>query len=355
MSNERIKTALVGCGNVAKPYADDLQVSEYIELVGFTDIDTKRAEEFAQTYGGKAYATLEDLLADDDIPLIINLTIHFVHYEVILKCLQAGKHVHTEKPFAFTYKEAKELVDLAEAKGLRLSSAPTSYMGDAQTTAWKAVNEKKAGEIKLVYAEVNHDRIESWHPNPIPFYKVGPLWDVGIYAITLMTAVCGPVKSVTGQSRIVAPKRTTFEGKDFELSTPDFYVALLDFANGVTGRLTANFYAAGCKQGGSLEFIGDKGYVYLGNFQDFSAPVEYGEYRKEWIPLPHVDPPLKINRYARGVEELGRALSRGEPHRAQGAHAAHVVEIIEAILKTTETGGTLELTSSFTQPTPLLD
>src|SRR5690606_41183374 len=124
MSESPLRIGIVGCGNIAGPYARTLQPYPQIELLGASDIDPERAVALVEAYGGQVYPTLDDMLADDRIDLVVNLTIHHAHPAVITRCLEAGKHVHSEKPLALTYGEAKQLVELAEAKGLRLSCSP---------------------------------------------------------------------------------------------------------------------------------------------------------------------------------------------------------------------------------------
>ena len=156
--------------------------------------------------------------------------------------LNAGKHVHSEKPLAMTYAEAKALVDLAQAKGLRLSCSPITFMGEAQQTAWKAIREGRLGPVRVVYAEANHGRIESWHPNPEPFYQVGALFDVGVYLLTLVTTMFGPARRATAYATVLYPDRVTKEGRPFHIATPDWVVAAVELANGTVVRLTTNFY-----------------------------------------------------------------------------------------------------------------
>lgn len=353
MSSQKIRLAVVGCGNIANAYAERLTTYPTCELVGFSDLDPARAQAFAAKYGGKAYPSLTAMLADPTIELVVNLTIHFAHYEVIKQCLHAGKHVYTEKPLAVHYAEAKELVELAAAKKLRLGSAPITYMGEAQQTAWKELRGGKAGKIRLVYADINHGRIEAWHPNPEPFYAVGIQWDVGVYPLTLLTTMFGPVRRVTATGKVVYPHRQTKEGRKFTITTPDYVLALLEFEEGLTARLSANFYVQGGKQGGGLEFSGDDGSVYLGSFQDFGAPVEFAPLNQPFTPVPPVRTPFKGTEFARAVEEMTQAMLAGKPQRATGAQAAHVVEILEAMGTSMKHGGPVAVTSNFTPPAPM--
>lgn len=350
----KIKVAIIGCGNIATRYAEQISTYPQVEITGFQDLMPERAQEFATKYGVRTYATIEEVLADPAVDLVVNLTIHHVHAAVIRQCLEAGKHVHTEKPLALDVPTANELVALAAARGLRLSSAPITFMGEAQTAAWNLIREGKAGTIRMVYAEVNHGRIETWHPNPEPFYDVGILWDVAVYPLTLLTSFFGPVRRVTAIERLLYPDRVTKEGRPFSLTTPEFSLALLEFEEGPLARLTANFYVEGSKQGGSLEFHGDLGRIYLGHFQNFAADVEFGLYGQpyEKQPLPR---PLSgwIGEFGRGVDEMATAMLEDRPQRATGAQAAHVVEIITAIQRSASTSQPVEVTSDFVRPTPV--
>ena len=175
-----MKVAFVGCGNIADRYAASIAASDAVELVGATDVAPGRADAFAARFGGKTYPTLEALLADDAVDTVVNLTPPQQHASVTGAGLEAGKHVHSEKPLALSSSEAQALVELAAARGLRLSSAPTTLLGEAQQTAWKLIREGVIGNVRAVYAEVNWGRIEEWHPDPTALYAVGQIVEVGV-------------------------------------------------------------------------------------------------------------------------------------------------------------------------------
>jgi predicted dehydrogenase len=352
MEERRLRVAIVGCGNIAGPYAKTMQPYKQLELVGATDLIPQRAEDLVARYGGVVYPTLDDLLADETVDVVLNLTIHHAHPTVIAQCLNAGKHVHSEKPLAMTYTEARALVDMAEAKGLRLSCSPITFMGEAQQTAWAVIRDGRLGRVRLVYAEVNHGRIEAWHPSPEPFYKVGALFDVGVYPLTLVTTFFGPARRVTAYGTVLHPDRLTREGRAFHIDTPDLVVAAIELADGTVVRLTTNFYVGPTKQRG-LEFHGDLGSLHLGCFQEFHAPVEYAGYGGRYEPVRYLREPFKGIEWARALVELADAIASGRPQRATGAQAAHVVEILCAITTSAGEGGPVEITSSFTPPSPM--
>ena len=353
MSTKPLRVGIVGCGNIAGPYARTLAPYPQIELAGATDIDLSRAQALVDQFGGSVYASLDDMLADPSIDLIINLTIHHAHPAVITQCLNAGKHVHSEKPLALTYAEAKELVALADAKGLRLSCSPITFMGEAQQTAWKTIRDGKLGEVRVVYCEVNWGRIESWHPNPGPFYEVGALFDVGVYPLTLVTTFFGPAKKVIAYGKVLYPNRVTKDNIPFHIDTPDWVVAAVELENGTVVRLTTNFYVGQHSKQKGLEFHGDLGSLYLGSFQDFQAPVEFAEFRGIYEAVPPVKEPFPGTEWGRAVVEMADAIAENRPQRATGAQAAHVVEILCAIQQSYTEGHPVEVHSTFTQPAPM--
>ena len=350
MNREKARAAIVGCGNIAATYVEQIRQYPGVELLGFVDAIPARAQQFADEHGGTAYADLQELLHDDRVELVINLTIHHAHVEIITRCLQADKHVYTEKPMAMSHAQAVELVELAERRSLRLGSAPITYMGEAQQTALQLLRQGKAGRVRVVYAEVNHGRIETWHPNPIPFYEAGILWDVGIYPLTVLTAFLGPVRRVTAIGKIVHPDRTTLDGQKFRITYPDFTLAVIEFEQGPLLRLTASFYARDSKQRSSVEFHGDDGMVYLGSCFHYNASVEFAEYGQEHLAIPLVREPFDGVEYVRGLRELIEAMRANRPHRASAEHAAHVVEVIAALETSMKRQQTIAVNSSFVQP-----
>lgn len=356
MSNPKpLNVAIVGCGNISQKYAKTIVAhADKLKLVGATDIRQEAADKLVAEFGGKAYASLDELLADPQVDVVVNLTIHQAHTEVITKALNAGKHVHSEKPLTLNVGEAMELVALAERKKLRLSSAPITFMGEAQQTAWKLIREGKLGEIRVVYAEMNWNRIERWHPAPEGFYEAGALADVGVYPLTVLTTILGPAKRVSAFGKVVKPERTTAQDRTFTIaSTPDWICANIEFASGAVCRLTSSFYVGPTKQHG-IEFHGDLGSMWLQSPHNFEVKVEFCPWdSKEWVVVPPIREPYIGVDWARGLTEMYDAIRDNRPQRATGAQAAHVVEIIFGAYKAAQTGHAVDLKSTFTPPTPM--
>lgn len=350
---QHFNVAIIGCGNIAKSYAKSFQPYTAIRLIGAADLDPARAAAFAAEFGGTAYPDVESLLADTAVDLVVNLTIHHAHFEITRQCLNAGKHVFSEKPLTLTYEEARTLVDLADSKGLRLGSAPITFMGEGQQTAWKMIRDGAIGQVRVAYAEVNWARIEKWHPNPMPFYDVGPLFDVGVYPLTILTTLFGPARRVTAYGTVVYPDRVTLDGTPFHLNTPDFIVTLVEHASGTVTRLTANFYVPGGSKQIGIEFHGDDGSLYLHDWHNFESPVELRAYDTAYAPAPLIKTPYQGVEWSRGVVDMVAAIRDGRPQRATGAQAAHVVEILTATAASYTQGGPVTLTSTFPPPAPM--
>ena len=350
---EQTGVAIVGCGNIAGGYAKDLAVYPEIDLVGCFDIDRGKAQALADEYGGHVYESLESLLDDDEVEIVVNLTIHHAHYDVTRQCLEAGKHVHSEKPLALTLEEGRRLVDFAKEEGVRLGCSPFNHLGEAQQTAWKEVRDGYTGPVRIVYAEVNHGRIETWHPNPAPFYEVGPWYDVGVYPLTLLTSMFGPVRSVQATGKVLYPDRVTTGGMNFHIDTPDSVIAMVELADGPIARLSVNFYVCTTRQKG-LEFHGDEGTVHVGCFQDCAAAVTRARPGEEFENVELLKPRTEHGvEWGRGIRDLAAAIKEDRPHRATGEHALHVLDVLETAMRSSEIGQRIEITSDFPRPTPM--
>jgi predicted dehydrogenase len=348
-----VNVALVGCGNIAGRYAKCIIEEPKLSLAGATDALPERAAELVREFGGTQYGSLEELVADDRVDVVVNLTAPHAHAAVSTAALRAGKHVHTEKPLALRYDDAYSLAKLAGSNGVRLSCAPATLLGEAQQTAWKVVREGELGDVRAVYAEVNWGRIESWHPSPQALYAVGPLVDVGVYPLTIVTAMFGPVRRVHGYGTTLQPERITGDGETFRLSTPDFVVAVLEL-DGVVVRLTSTFWVRHGKQRG-IEFHGADGRsLHLESFLEFDSKLEHTtDAGVSYEPVPLVREPYPGIDWGRPLVELSSALEENRPHRASAEQAAHVVEVTDAIARSREEGGPVAVRSAFDPPRPM--
>jgi predicted dehydrogenase len=343
--------AFVGCGNIADRYVRQIK-GEGLDFVGAADALPGRAAAFVAEHGGVDYGSLEALLAADEVDVVVNLTAPQAHAEVTAAALEAGKHVHSEKPLALRHDEAQELVALAEARGVALGCAPATLLGEAQQTAWKLLREGAVGRVRVAYAEANWARIETWHPAPESLLAVGALVDVGVYPLSILTAIFGPARSVTAFAALLEPDRVRRDGVRFRLETPDWITAAVELADGTVARVTATFYVGASKQRG-LELHGDDGSLYLATWGEADSRLELQARGGEYEPVPLLREPFPGIPFGRAVADLAEAVRDGRPPRASGSQAAHVAEILDAAKRSYEEGGRVAITSEFEPPPPL--
>jgi len=353
VSERRLRTAIVGCGFIAGPYVQSLLTYPEIEVAGVASRRFARASSFAERFGCGAYSSLDNLLGDERVDLVVNLTPQHAHAEIITRCLQAGKHVYSEKPLALTFPEARRLVSLAERRGLRLACAPATFLGEAQQTVMRLVRDGALGTVRVAYAEMNWGRIEAWHPDPAPFFEVGPFFDLGPYPLTLLTGMFGPVRRAAAFGKTVYPERVCLDGSRLETSSPDHVTSILELESGTTARVTASFYAGPRSKQRGLELHGDSGSLYLASFLDYDAPVQVSAPGGSYAPTPLLGQPFRGVEWGRGVRDLARAILAARPHRAGARHACHVVEVMSAVRKSIATGRPVTMRSSFDAPAPM--
>lgn len=274
-----MQIGVIGCGYVFDLYMNTFHQHPNLRLAGATDLDRARAEQVGRFYDCKIYDSNEALLADPGIGLVLNLTSIGSHYEVIRAVLEAGKHVYSEKPLTPDLAQARELIALAEARGLRLSGAPCNAMSSAVQTMWRALREGAVGKVRVVYAE--HDdnpvylmRPETWRSRsgaPWPYlheYEAGCISEHGGYYLSWLAAMFGPARSITSFSKCLVPDKT--EQPLHPADTPDFGVGCIEFESGVTARLTFSVVAPFDQR---FRVIGDQGEVSMNTYRDYDCPV----------------------------------------------------------------------------------
>jgi predicted dehydrogenase len=349
-----LRVGIIGAGNIAGPYGRELIADPEIDVRGVADLVPERAQALAAKLGVPAYPSVDALLADPEVDAAVNLTIQRAHAAVGRQVLAAGKHLYSEKPLALQYEDARELLALAAERGLRIAAAPATLLGEAQQTVWKLIREGAIGTVRAAYAECNWGRIESWHPAPEGFYETGVMPDVGIYPLSIFTALFGPVRRVRAFGTVILPDRVRKDGEQFHVATPEFVIAVLTLENGTIARLTANWYVEQrhSHQRG-MEFHGDLGSIALSSWLDGDAEIELGLTGQDLAPVSLMRPPERGVVWSRALPDLARAIEKGRPHRMSGEQAAHLVEVMNAITSSAATGSPVEVRSSFPPPEPM--
>lgn len=371
-----MRIGIVGCGFVADYYMKTLPVYKQLELVGVMDKNPERAANFSKNYGVKAYDSLEELLENAGVDMVLNLTNPRSHYTVSKACLEAGKHVYSEKPLAMTNSEAKELVAIATTNDLELSSAPCNVLGETAQTLWKALRENVVGKVRLVYAEMDDGMVhqmpyQQWLSAtgiPWPYkdeFEVGCTFEHAGYYLTWLTTFFGPATTVTAFSSCLIPDKVS----DVELTPPDqpdFSVACIQFNSGVVARLTCSLVAY---HDHSLRIFGDDGIVSIKDCWYYDDPVYIqrmlrirrkvllNPWKKKY-PLVRKPPILQSGGaqkmdFCRGVVEVAEAIAQKRPNRLSRDFSLHNNELVNAISYALETGSAYKLTTTFEPVQPM--
>ena len=358
MKDATTKYGIVGCGNISHIYCKAAQTFENLELVACADMILDRAKAKAEEFGAPKACTVDALLADPDIEIVINLTVPKAHAEVTLAAIEAGKHVHGEKPLAVTREDGLRILDAAAAKGLRVGCAPDTFMGGGLQTCRKLIDDGWIGRPIGATAFMAGHGCESWHPDPEFFYKVGggPMFDMGPYYLTAMAALMGPVKRVTGQTQTsFAERLITSEpkcGTKIQVDVPTHVTGLLEFACGAVGMIMTSF-DVWTHELPRIEIYGSEGTLSAPDPNGFGGPVRVRRAGAEdWsdVPLTHG---YTGNCRGVAVSDMASAIRSGRAHRASGQLAYHVLDLMHAFHDASDTGRHIELQSTCERPAPL--
>ncbi len=351
--------AFVGCGYVADLYIATLENwPDTLSLKGVFDIREDRAKAFCDHYEVNRYQSFEEILADPEVEIVVNLTNPHAHYAITKAALNAGKHVYTEKPIALDLEDARELVDLAAAKGLQIVSAPSSVLGEAAQTMLKAVRDQILGKPQLVYAELDDGMIhrigyERWvtesgaqWPAEDEFQTGCTLEHAG-YALTWLVAMFGPVRRVVSFARCLETDKGPKTPPNY--TTPDFSCACMEFDGGVVARMTNSIIAPHDHR---FRVHCEHGHISVEETWDFVSPVRatpipstvwrrtlvrYGLWDGSWAVPRTQKRKIKTTRrgysmdFSLGIADMANAISSGVPARLSGEFSLHITEVSLAI------------------------
>lgn len=350
-----VGVAIVGAGVISKEYLRTLKGFPDVRVLGVADLDPARASAAAEAHGIPAAGDLATVLAVPEVELVVNLTVPAAHTQVAHAALAAGKHVYGEKPIALAPAEAEQLLAEAEERGLRVGNAPDTFLGAGLQSALRAVTAGAIGRPVAATTVVQSLGPESWHPDPAFLYRrgAGPLFDVGPYYLTALTALFGPVERVAATSGQARTERVVgsgpLAGQVFPVEVPTHVSALLDFGSGVGATSTFSFDSAHPRT--SFRVVGSEGTLSVPDPNSFGGPLRVRPNgSKKWRDLPVSG---RTEGRGLGVVDMARALRSGEPHRASGALALHVLRTMTAIEESAARGAFLRPGAPVTPPVPL--
>lgn len=359
---------VIGCGNISAAYMKLAPLFKGIEMRACADMNMEAAKARAEEFGLRA-ETVEGLLASDDIDIVVNLTVPAAHFDVSKAILEAGKHSYSEKPFVLTLEEGEALRTLAAEKGLRVGSAPDTFMGGAHQLARAALDEGQAGRILSGTCHVLSRGMEMWHPNPDFFFQPGggPVLDLGPYYVTNLVQLLGPVKSVAAMTGLGFETRTIGsgprEGETVPVGTPTSIHALLEFANGAQITMGSSWDVAAHRHK-NMELYGSDASLYVPDPNFFGGDVILAgaegesviEERGHPFGVPNIEDGRgnpQANYRCAGLADMAVAIAEGRPHRCSLELATHVVEVMTGILKAGEERRWVDMTTTCDRPEAL--
>jgi predicted dehydrogenase len=347
-----MRVGIIGCGNISETYFECQNLFNNFNVVACADINIEAAKNSAEKYNVKAFS-VDDILANDDIDVIINLTIPSAHKEIIMKSLNAGKHCFSEKPLAMNFNEGLEISKLASSKNLYVGCAPDTFLGAAGQKARSLIEDKKIGDVVLGTFNLMSHGMEHWHPNPDFFFKpgAGPVFDVGVYYITQLVNLIGPIKSISSLSGTATPERTiTSEprnGEKIKVETPTTLMGTLEFHNNAKIQFFCSWDVWKHKHS-TIELYGLEGSMIVPDPNFFSGDILISHKEEDWqvinndkmllgIPNKTDNSGDKIANYRGiGLSDMIDAISHQRQSRCSLDLAVHVLEAMEGIIKSSD-------------------
>lgn len=367
---DKVGVGIIGCGNISETYLKLAPLFPALEVRAVADLKPEMARQRAGEFGVEAMS-IDNLLASESLDMVVNLTIPDAHFGVTKAIIEAGKHAYSEKPLVLGLDEGTQLRELAAAKGLRIGSAPDTWLGGTHQLARARIDEGLIGEIVAGTCHVMSHGMEHWHPNPDFFFLpgAGPVLDIGPYYVTNLIQLIGPVKRVAALSSTPAKTRTIStpgprKGEEIPVRTPTNIHALLEFASGATITLSAS-WDVWAHRHANMELYGSEGSLFVPDPNFFGGVVEAAASDGSIAPLENWDHPFGVpnqehakmgplaNYRSAGMAEMAQAIVDEREHRCSIDLAIHAVDVMTGILKSGERGEFVEMTTTCSRPEPL--
>lgn len=350
-----LRIGLIGCGDISGIYLENLRRFPATDVVACADLDPEKAKARADQYGVPRVGAPDALLIDPEVELVLNLTVPKAHGPLNSAAVRAGKHVYIEKPMALSRDEARQAMG---SNGVYIGGAPDTFLGAGLQTCRRLIDAGTIGEPIGVNAFMMCHGHESWHRSPEFYYEQGggPMFDMGPYYLTALVSLMGPIASVAGSARVTFPTRTiTSEpkrGKVIGVETPTHILGLLEFANGAIGQITTSFDVWGHHMP-HIEIYGTEGSLSVPDPNGFGGPIHVRTLERDTWEEVQVQGPYSQNSRGVGVLDMAHAIRRGRECRASGALAYHVLDVMQSVLESAESGTRLSIESAVDRPEPI--
>ena len=360
-----LKVGLIGCGHISETYFRSQTYFNNINIVTCADINIEAANKCAQEYNIQA-KNVDDLLADKEIDIILNLTNPISHYETIKKTLLSNKHSYCEKPLSISFEQGKELVELANSKKLYLGNAPDTFLGGGGQLTKKIIDSGEVGDIKLGNFFFAFPGVQSWHPNPEPWFIEGggPVLDMGPYYYTMLVNLLGPAKNIKAYATTVSKYRSigegTKKGKEFKVEIPTSYHIIIEFNNNAIVQGFLSFDVIN-HQTNFMEFYGTKGSIIGPDPNMFGGPIKvslteggnWKDYSTEEMHLGKInifnesgrsnESPTNANYRGVGLSDMIFSIENDCEHRCNEKLILHVLDMLDITIQSAKKLSTLNL------------
>lgn len=367
MSVKPVNVGIIGCGAISGAYLRHARSFPVLSIVACADLNPAAAEVRAREFEVPRACSVEQLLADPSVEIVLNLTVPKAHVPVSLAAVEAGKHVYLEKPLGVNRDEGQRLMEAARRKGVRVGCAPDTFLGVGVQTARKAIDDGAIGRPVAFTAYMQGRGHESWHPNPEFYYEPGggPMLDMGPYYLTALLNLLGPVRRVVGLASIAIPVRTITHrdgqgnpgpkfGKKIEVQTPDHICGVMEFENGCVGTIIQSFATIEGNYDGRFPITinGTEGALRAPDPNKFDDEVVL---RRLDSREPQVLPSPFVAGYGRavGLADLAYAIRSGRPARCSGEQAMAVLDLMQAFLDSSSSGREVRPSVPYARPAPM--
>lgn len=350
---------IIGCGNIFQAYGRGCKFfNNLLDLRAVADLDIDRARATASEWGVPKALSPEELLADPEIEIVVNLTIPQAHAPVDLQIIAAGKHPYSEKPLAVTREDALQVLEAGRERGVRVGCAPDTFLGAGMQTCRKLIDEGWIGTPVAATAFMMGSGPEGWHPNPAFFYQQGggPMFDMGPYYLTALVSLLGPVRRISGSARITREERMATGEKTYgqilKVEVPTHVAAVLDFHSGPVATLVTSFDVHAAELP-FIEIYGTEGSLSCPNPNNFGGPVKIRRAGADsWSEVPVLHQTAEPGRGI-GVADLAAAIQLNRPHRVSGELAYHVLDLMHGIHDASREEKHYQVQSTCQRPAPL--
>jgi predicted dehydrogenase len=357
---EKVKVGVIGCGAISAAYLKHARDFPILDVVACADLVPAAAKKRADEYRIPRACTVEELLKDDSIDVVLNLTVPKAHAPVALAAVKAGKHTYCEKPLAVTRRDGQKVLDAAKKHKCKVGCAPDTFLGAGIQTARKLIDSGAIGRPVAFTAFMLCRGHETWHPSPEFYYEPGggPMFDMGPYYLTALLNLLGPVKRITGAATIAIPDRTITsepkKGKKIKVSTPDHICGTIEFKNGVIGTIATSF---ACRYGTydgkqPITIYGTEATLRVPDPNVFDGAVHIRTPAdQDWREVPHEF----VTGYGRavGLADMAYAIRTGRKFRADGQQALAVLDLMEGFLDSSRSGKATKPTARYARPEPM--